>query len=153
MKSLLRTQIQTEILLQLGIFEYSNQPIIFTVIQVTIRFFRATNDILPESSVLHLSQSMKQMKESGLPATVGYLVLLWEEIRSYCTHAILQQVLVSSPLNAAPSAGSASAARKSDSKRDRERKMKKSRTRGNEDGDNWYKQGFEFWNMKEIGFF
>lgn len=101
-------------------------------------FYRASSDILPESVVLHLSQSMKQMKESGLPTTVGYLVLLWEEIRSYCIHAILQQVIVASPLHGTTSSGSTSATRKSDSKRDRERKMKKSRTRGNEDGDAWY---------------
>jgi hypothetical protein len=88
---------------------------------------------------------MKQMKESGLPTTVGYLVLLWEEIRSYCIHAILQQVIVASPLHGTASTGSTTATRKSDSKRDRERKMKKSRTRGNEEGDAWY----ENWIMHE----
>jgi hypothetical protein len=41
---------------------------------------------------LHFDASFRQMAESGLPPTIGYLVLLWEEIRSYCIHAILQQV-------------------------------------------------------------
>jgi hypothetical protein len=54
----------------------------------------ATNDAIPENVAIHFDTSMRQMVESGLPPTVGYLVLLWEEIRSYCIHAILQQVLL-----------------------------------------------------------
>jgi len=49
-------------------------------------------DAIPENAALHFDASLRQMAESGLPPTVGYLVLLWEEIRSYCIHAILQQV-------------------------------------------------------------
>jgi hypothetical protein len=52
----------------------------------------AANDAIPENAALHFDHSMRQMAESGLPPTVGFLVLLWEEIRSYCIHAILQQV-------------------------------------------------------------
>lgn len=52
----------------------------------------ATNDSIPENVAIHFDASVRQMAESGLPPTVGYLVLLWEEIRSYCIHAILQQV-------------------------------------------------------------
>ena len=51
-----------------------------------------TNDSIPENVAIHFDASMRQMVDSGLPPTVGYLVLLWEEIRSYCIHAILQQV-------------------------------------------------------------
>ena len=52
----------------------------------------AASDAIPENAALHFDNSIRQMAESGLPPTVGYLVLLWEEIRSYCIHAILQQV-------------------------------------------------------------
>ena len=54
---------------------------------------------------------------SKLPPTMRLLVLLWEEVRSYCHHAILQQVILGSPLAQLPS-------KKSDKK---DRKSKKRR--------------------------
>jgi hypothetical protein len=42
---------------------------------------------------LTLSQFQSQLGY-GLPPTLRLFILLWEEIRSYCIHAILQQVIV-----------------------------------------------------------
>jgi E3 ubiquitin-protein ligase MYCBP2 len=64
-------------------------------------------EAIPEDATL-------QLADSGLPPTIRLLVLIWEEIRSYCIHAILQQVIVASPLHLSSSAASATTSKKSD---------------------------------------
>eukprot|EP00094_Tigriopus_californicus_P010528 TCALIF_10156-PA protein Name:"Similar to MYCBP2 E3 ubiquitin-protein ligase MYCBP2 (Homo sapiens)" AED:0.02 eAED:0.04 QI:14/0.77/0.5/1/0.88/0.8/10/0/4914 len=44
--------------------------------------------------------------ESHLPPTLSLLVVIWEDIRSYCKHAIFQQVILASPLHGLPSMSS-----------------------------------------------
>ena len=62
---------------------------------------------------------------SKLPPTMRLFVLLWEEVRSYCHHAILQQVILGSPLAAAtlPSSSKSKA-----EKKDRKDRKKRRRT-------------------------
>ena len=54
---------------------------------------------------------------SKLPPTMRLFVLLWEEVRSYCHHAILQQVILGSPLAQLPSKKSEKKDRKSKKRR------------------------------------
>ena len=45
---------------------------------------------IPEDASLQLA--------NDLPPTIKLLVFLWDEIKSYCIQAILQQMIVASPL-------------------------------------------------------
>ncbi len=67
-----------------------------------------------------LHQSLQQIRDSALPYTMRLLVMLWEEIRSYCMHAILQQMILASPLHLA-----SSTSRRGDHRREKDKKGKK----------------------------
>ena len=47
-------------------------------------------EAIPEDASLQLA--------NDLPPTIKLLVFLWDEIKSYCIQAILQQMIVASPL-------------------------------------------------------
>ena len=51
------------------------------------------SDQISDNTQLAISQFQPQIG-FGLPPTLRLFILLWEEIRSYCIHAILQQVIV-----------------------------------------------------------
>jgi E3 ubiquitin-protein ligase MYCBP2 len=76
----------------------------------------AATRALPE--LIPLNQALMQIRDSDLPLTLRLLIMLWEEVRSYCSHAITQQVIVASPMLGA---------KKEANKKDRERRSKSSR--------------------------
>ena len=89
----------------------------------------SATEAIPEDEALQFNDD-----GSGLPPTIKLLVLLWEDIRSYCVHAILQQVIVASPLHmSAASTVFSSTSKKSigsekkSSSSDKERKSRKSK--------------------------
>ena len=78
---------------------------------ISTAYLKAKADSLDKSSINANTNQNKPTptdesipeEETGLqptmPPTLKLLVLLWEEIRSYCKHAILQQIMLTSPLN------------------------------------------------------
>ncbi len=79
-----------------------------------------------------------------LPLTIRLLVMLWEEVKSYCRHAIMQQVILASPLHQVPS-------RKSESRRDRERKVKRAKRKvGGSNNSNYGKEPGVAWPMNRV---
>ncbi len=68
---------------------------------------------------LFMQRHLMQIRDSSLPYTMRLLVMLWEEIRSYCRQAILEQVILACPLQVG-------SLRRGDHKRsERDRKGKK----------------------------
>ena len=78
-------------------------------------------EAIPEDGSLQLA--------NDLPPTIKLLVFLWDEIKSYCIQAILQQLIVASPLALQGGAASLAPLASTTSKRDKDRGSSKSRKR------------------------
>eukprot|EP00095_Tigriopus_kingsejongensis_P005847 maker-scaffold697_size109876-snap-gene-0.24 protein:Tk05847 transcript:maker-scaffold697_size109876-snap-gene-0.24-mRNA-1 annotation:"e3 ubiquitin-protein ligase mycbp2 isoform x1" len=57
--------------------------------------------LIPEVPALQTLPALTKAEtpNSHLPPTLSLLVALWEDIRSYCQHVILQQIILTTPLN------------------------------------------------------